>query len=265
MNEMQTYQHYLNSELARRCEGNSSYSLRSFAKALEIDAGTLSKLLNGKQALSFKMAEKIIKKLGLAPDQQEQFYKSLAKLQGARKLKKAQPHMDLNERKYKGEDLSIEYYRVIADWYHVALMEMTFLKGFKADPRYIASTLGIGMTEAKLAIDRLLSLGLLEKKNGKLVKTKAKLSTADRHITTPALRKNQRQFLEKGIHSLENDPIEVRSHTNMTMAIDSSKIEIAKKMIREFQMHLCDFLETGKRDQVYNLSVALYPLQKNKE
>jgi hypothetical protein len=79
------------------------------------------------------------------------------------------------------------------------------------------------------------------------------------------LKKNQKQFLEKAIYSLENDPLEERSHTNMTMAIDSKKMELAKQMIREFQMALCNVLETGKRDQVYNLSVALYPLQKNKE
>ena len=265
MTSSELYRQYLNNELARRCEKNSAYSLRAFAKALEIDAGTLSKILNGSQPLSFKMAEKILPKLELTPDQQTQFFQSLAQYQGARNLQRVRAPLKLNERQYKGEDLSIEYYRVIADWYHIALMEMTFLKSFRPDPRYLAQELGIGMTEAKLALERLISLGLLEKKNGKIVKTKEKLSTADRHLTTPALRKNQKQFLEKAIHSLENEPLEERSHTNMTMAIDSSKIEIAKKMIREFQMTLCNYLESGNRDRVFNLSVALYPVQKKKE
>jgi uncharacterized protein (TIGR02147 family) len=265
MTNTDLHRHYLNDELARRCERNPSYSLRAFAKALGIDAGTLSKILNGTQPLSFKMAEKILPKLELAPAQQTQFFQSLAQYQGARKLQRVQTPLKLTEREYKGDDLSIEYYRVIADWYHIALMEMTFLKGFRPEPRYLAQELGIGVMEAKLALERLISLGLLEKKNGKIVKAKEKLSTTDRHLTTPALRKNQKQFLEKAIHSLENDQLEERSHTNMTMAIDSSKMEIAKKMIREFQMALCNYLESGKRDRVFNLSIALYPVQKKKE
>jgi uncharacterized protein (TIGR02147 family) len=258
------YKHYLSDELARRCEKNSSYSLRAFAKALGIDAGTLSRILSGRQPLSFKMAEKILPKLELTPSQQNQFYQSLAQQLETRKLQRVQIPHNLSEREYKGDDLSIEYYRVIADWYHVALMEMTFLKGFKPEPRYISQELGIGLTEAKLALERLIKLGLLEKKNGKIVKSKEKLSTTDRHLTTPALRKNQKQFLEKAIHSLENDPLEERSHTNMIMTVDSSKIEVAKKMIREFQMTLCNYLESGKRDRVFNMSIALYPVQKKR-
>ncbi|MES2769946.1 MAG: TIGR02147 family protein [Bdellovibrionota bacterium] len=264
MTNKELYRHYLNSEFARRCEANPAYSLRSFALALCVDAGTLSRILNGKQALSYKMAQKIVDKLDLSPDQQKEFFSSLFHYQQSRKLEKVH-EKNVNEAEYKGADLSVEYYRVIADWYHIALMEMTYLKSFKPDSRYLAQQLGITQAEAKLALERLLKLGLLTKKNGKVIKTNEKLSTTDRHLTTPALRKNQKQFLEKAIYSLENDSLEVRSNTNMTMAIDSSKIEIAKKMIREFQMTLCNFLESGKQDQVYNLSVALYPLQNNKQ
>jgi uncharacterized protein (TIGR02147 family) len=264
MSNTDIYRHYLNSEFARRCGTNSSYSLRAYAKALEIDAGTLSRILNNKQVLSYKMAQKIVEKLDLSPHQQKEFFSSIFHSQQSRKLEKVHKE-NITEREYKGQDLSIDYYRVISDWYHIALMEMTFVKGFKPETGYLSQQLGITRTEAKLALQRLVNLGLLTKKNGKLVKTNEKLSTRDRHLTTPALRKNQIQFLEKAIYSLENDPIEIRSNTNMTMAIDSSKIEIAKKMIREFQMTLCNFLESGKRDQVYNMSVALYPLQKKKK
>ena len=70
------------------------------------------------------------------------------------------------------------------------------------------------------------------------------------------------QFLEKAVVSLEEDPIEERSITSMTMAIDPEKLPAAKKMIREFNQTLCQFLENGKRKRVYNLGVALYPIQK---
>jgi hypothetical protein len=47
----------------------------------------------------------------------------------------------------------------------------------------------------------------------------------------------------------------------MTMAIDPEKLSAARQMIREFNQSLCQFLESGKRTRVYNLGVALCPLQ----
>jgi uncharacterized protein (TIGR02147 family) len=257
--EVEAYQIFLNRELARRCEKNPQYSLRSFAKALGIDAGTVSRYLNGKQVPSFKLSKRILATLDLTPEEEEQFLTSLAQKQRAKDSKE---NLLSKAKAEKPHDLSIEYYRVIADWYHMALMELTFVEQFQCDPRWIASQLGISQTEANLALKRLLKLGLIEKDNGKLVKKDAQLFTTDRHISTPALRKNQKQFLEKAIYSLENDPAETRKITSMTMAIDPKKLEIAKRMIDEFNLRLCKILESGKRKIVYNLEMALYPIQK---
>ena len=60
---------------------------------------------------------------------------------------------------------------------------------------------------------------------------------------------------------MENDPIEIRNHSSMTMAIDPAKIDEAKKMIEEFTHRLTEFLESGKRLQVYELNIGLFPLQ----
>jgi hypothetical protein len=68
--------------------------------------------------------------------------------------------------------------------------------------------------------------------------------------------------LEKAVISVEEDPIEARSMTGMTMAIDPAKLPEAKQMITEFNRGLCKFLESGPRKQVYQLGVCLYPLQK---
>jgi len=43
------------------------------------------------------------------------------------------------------------------------------------------------------------------------------------------------------------------------MAIDSSKLPAAKEMIRTFRRKLCEFLESGKKDEIYNLNIQLVP------
>lgn len=63
----------LRSELQRRQKKNSSYSLRGFALYLGIDASALCRILAGKQELSVRASEKIIPKLGLAPDVANEF------------------------------------------------------------------------------------------------------------------------------------------------------------------------------------------------
>jgi uncharacterized protein (TIGR02147 family) len=150
----------------------------------------------------------------------------------------------------------------MSDWYHTAIMTLSLTEGFRVEAQWISRQLGITVTEARLALDRLLELGLLQEQDGKVKMNDEPFMTADRHLTTPALRKLQKQTLEKAIHSLENDPIEERNMTTMTMAIDPEKLSAAKALIDEFNLKLSAFLESGPRKQVYNLGICLYPLQK---
>ena len=160
-------------------------------------------------------------------------------------------------------DLTTDIWRVVADWYHGAIMELTFTKDFNSDPRWISQQLGISEVKVKLAIKRLIRLKLLKDQEGHLRKTVEQVSSADKNITSSAHKRLQKQVFEKAVDSLENDDIEIRNMTSMTMAIDPQKIPYAKKMIQNFSRELCAYLESGKRTQVYQLGVCLYPISKN--
>lgn len=265
MSEVLFYQKRIREELQRRCDTNPRYSVRAFARALKLDAGALSRILSGKQVPSLKVAQKLLSVLDLSAEEKSSFLSSLAKKQKSRKLQRLSSVFRNFTGSIQQKELSVDLYRIIADWYHMAILELTFTGDLPNDPKKIATKLGISVVEAKLAVQRLLELELLEEKNGVLKKTTEQLTSADKNLTTPALRKNQKQFLEKAIYSLEHDPIAERSVTSMTMAIDPEKLPVAREMIREFNRSLCEFLESGKRTQVYNLGVTLYPLQKKEK
>ena len=74
-------------------------------------------------------------------------------------------------------------------WYHYAILVMVETKGFRNDPRWIASHLGISALEVKLAIDRLFELELLQLVEGKLRFTDRDITTARKEQTTPALKR----------------------------------------------------------------------------
>ncbi len=259
------YKTCLQEELARRCEKNSRYSLRAFAKALGFEPTVVSQIISGKRVPSLKTAERLVEALSLTPIEQEHFLASLAETHRARGLERLSPFF----RKFKGADapkreLTLDLFRVIADWYHYAILALSLTKGFRSEAKWIAAELGISETETKLAIDRLLDLGFLTEEKGQLKCATEGFTTADKQITNAALKKHQKQTLEKAIFSLENDPIETRSMTSMTMAVDPKRLPAAKQMIEEFNQKLTQFLESGNRTQVYELGIALFPLQKRR-
>jgi hypothetical protein len=51
----------------------------------------------------------------------------------------------------------------------------------------------------------------------------------------------------------------------MTMSIDPAMLPEAKAQIEQFTQSLCKLLESGKRRQVYELGISLFPIQKNEE
>lgn len=256
------YLQCINRELARRCDANPRYSLRAFAKACGISPGDMSQFLNGKRMPSYKTAQKILQKLDISPSEQEQFLSSLAGQHQARGLKRLSPAFKQRSQNIPAKELSIEVFKVIGDWYHYALLMLTYVENFVPETKWMSSQLGISELEARLALTRLIDVGLLKFENGTYVCTEAHFTTADKHITTSALKRHTKQSLEKAIQSVDNDPIEKRSMTYMTMAIDETKISEAKLLIEEFTNKMSALLETGKRTRVYEYGVYLYPLQK---
>lgn len=259
------YKRCLDEELAKRCEKNPNYSLRAFARACNLSPGELSQILAEKRIPSYKVAQKILSGLDLSPQEESQFLGSLAEKHQSRGLKKL-------SRAFKGmkaepipKPINIDLFRVIGDWYHYAVLMLTYVDGFKYSPKWIASQLSITELEAKLAVERLIKVGLLEEKRGRLVGTNDHITTADKHLTSPALKRHTKQSLEKALYSLENDPIEDRSHSYMTMAIDPLKINEAKKLIEDFTNKMSAYLESGRRTRVYEFGVYLYPLQKKED
>ncbi len=257
-------------EFSRRVEKNPAYSLRSFARALQISSTTLSLIFSGSRVPSVQVTERLVSALSLSPKEESEFLASLIKVHKRKGVSSRKSYFlsrfsedQVKDRRLNKAELDLKLFQVISDWYHYAIMMLMESEGAKPEPQWIAKQLGISVIEAKTALARLLSLGLLRpRKNGTLSVDASYLTTADKHVTTMALKKHQRQILEKSIQSLENDPIETRNISSLTMSIDPERLPKAKDMIEDFNQKLCAFLEGGNRKQVYQLSVALFPIQK---
>jgi plasmid maintenance system antidote protein VapI len=69
----QDFRSFLQNELDKRCKKNPRFSLRAFARTLEVEPSALSKILHGKRALTPKMLMRMANQLGLPEQEIERF------------------------------------------------------------------------------------------------------------------------------------------------------------------------------------------------
>lgn len=250
MTEQLALQNKLRDSLLEAQKKNSGYSLRAFAKRLQLSPSGLSEILSGKRKVSKDMAEKILRNMGSNPREQ---HKILSLFDGGK----------TSENKSNYLEISADQFHVIGDWFHFAILSLAETKGFRAEPLWVAKRLGIKVSEAETAMERLHRLGMAKwsRKQKTLELTHAQFSTSD-DIANQAIRKSHQDDLEMSGRMLQETPVEKRDFTSMTMAIDASKMAQAKKMIRDFQDQMSALLETGEKTEVYKMCIHLMPLSK---
>lgn len=225
----------LQAEFSRRLRVNERYSIRAFARYLQMDSSTLSRLLAGKKQVSEKKISQLCKKMGI------------------------QNPLEQNENS-DFESVDVDIFTIIADWHHYAILDLVQIKSFKSDTKWIARKLNIENHQAQAAIERLLRVGMLKKENDILLKAQSFYTNYKEGFTAAALKEYQRQIIQKALHAVDNCQQERKDITSITIAADSKKLSEAKDKIKIFRRELCSFLEDGEKDSVYHLAMQLYPV-----
>ena len=268
MLESSNYREILKDELNRRHQANPLYSLRAFARDIGLEAPRLSDVLNGKHGLSRIYAQAIAKKIGFSKEEKDFFCDLVESQHGRGKLKRQLAKLRLEQRHSLAENqIQLDTFKVISDWYHFAILELALIKFFKSDPKWIAKQLGLNVQVVKSAIDRLLRLNFLKKdKKGRLSPTSTFTSTPD-GIPSQSIKYFHKQILEKALTALVTQSVEERDFSAMTMAFDSSKTNEAKEYIRKFRRNFSKSVNpsSAKKDSVYSLSVQFFRLNKKEE
>ncbi len=242
---------WLKNLLHEKTSRNAQFSLRAFARLVEVSPAVLSRVLSGQRKLTFTLAVRIADALKLGPIERETLYSFYL-------AKSDRSPIDRAEKEF-----SIDCFNAMKEWYHYGITQLLFVENFREDHRWMSRILEISELEVKLAIDRLVRLEILDRgEDGRLYRTAAHLTTST-EIASSGIRYFQKQILEKTLISLENDPLEERDITSITIAINEDKIEQAKKEIKKFRMKMSEFLSEGPKTRVYNLGVHLIPLSKS--
>ena len=171
----------------------------------------------------------------------------------------------------KDKQIRHEEFKLIQDWYHITIVELTLLTDFEATGAWIARKLGINEPEAEMAVERLITLGFLERtEDGKFKKSShgspgLRIVSDDYPSYIKALRHAIHQFGDKAMLAMHEIPPVERTNTTLTVAIDSNLVSEAKKKIINFTRTLVDELEKKStvKNHVYELMVSFFPLTKD--
>ena len=258
MKEQLAIQNLLRKGLADAQAANPRYSLRAFSSKVGVHVGAISSILNGKRNVSRKLAERIVTRLMLDPQER-------AEVLGLFPAKRTShpPHSLLQgevlQPRYR--ELTAQQFKVIAEWEHFAVMALLRCPERFSSASQIATRLCITEARARQVVERLIELKMvLIDEEGTLQRSRENFRTSD-DVADLSVRKAHDETLELARQSLYRDPVEARDLTSVTMAIDPKNLSMAKEKIRQFQDELAQMLATGTPTEVYRVSMQMFPLR----
>ncbi len=258
---------FLGAEFSRRKLRNETYSLRAFARDLEVSPSRLSEILSGKHGLSEKTADKIAENLRLKP-RDRQFWRDLILSESARNEKVrelAKVRLDAARNANSHVQIKEDQFRVISDWYHAAILELTQVKGFRSDLFWISDRLGITMTDTQIAIERLMHLNLLKIDNSGNWLANPDVFSTFSETPSIAIRRFHRQILSMHIESLIQDPMEDRITQSMIVAIPKSSMADFHLEFQKFISQFWQKIEPLEKDDLYSMSLQLCPIRNRRK
>lgn len=247
-----SFREHLTSELAKRCAGNSQYSLRAFARDLGTDHSTLSQQLRGRRRLTETAIRQYAAALG-TPEDRLVGYLAFA----AEHPASTAPDESLR----RARDLTEDALEVLGSLDHFAILELTHLDSFRPDVNWIARVLGLENDAVNIALQRLVRLGMLvmtahdrwEDRSGDA--TTVFERAAYRTVASLSQRVRQRAF-----EDLADSPAPLE-YSATTVSIDRARLPEALARIARFRRELLEWLGEGAaREDLYHLEISFLPL-----
>ncbi len=227
---------YLNGIYSFRATRNSKYSIRAFARDMNLNISQISKVLKGQQGLSAQKASTVSRLLNHSEDEAEifwglieaQFSKSPGKRIAAHErlaFLKSNSHVRQVDAESLNQNLS---------WLHIAVLEA--LKGASvslSQPK-IPVLSGVPRDDLKKCLNDLVEWG-----QAKVERSMVKEISAQSHygsqIKSETLRRLHKEFMAKAMTSVDEQATSERELFTNVMKFDPKSLKEAKKDIDRFQ------------------------------
>lgn len=225
---------------------NRRYSLRSFAKFLSMNPGTLSAIMKGKRMVPLQDAASVMLKLELAPDEQEEFLLSL----GVNKPPATSA--------YK---LDASKYAILFDeWEYFVILAVFRLPDFESSATWIAQKTGIAKARVEVCLQNLEELDVIERPKEGAWKRQHQSLYSSHDISSKSLQKAHLNTLDMAKERLPLIPVEERDYSFVTVALDEKRFKKLKKLVLKFRDEVFELDEQSQGGDLYRVALQCFPI-----
>ncbi len=254
---------FLRQEFEHRLKRNPRYSLRAFARQLGLHPARLSYVLSGKHGLSRHAAALLADRLGLSAEERSYFLELADACHARSPMKREAARERLAVLKIPThQQLQLDAFAAVSEWFYFTILELTSVADFNRDSHWIASRLGITVTQAKLAIERLLRLELLEETPDGILRATERFTFSPARMPSEILRASQHQLLAKAADALETQAFHERDCAAMILAVDPQDLPAAMETLKAFRRDFARQYGAPQKTKrsVYALTTQLFRL-----
>ncbi len=225
---MKTEIQQLKNEFVIRTNSNPRYSLRAFARDLEVSPSLLCEVMKGKRSFSQKVNEKIANKLGWS-------------------LSRHTVHKSSDEIK-------------ALSWLHLSILELSETEKLKNDPAEIAYFFGCPEKAVAFAIETLISKDLLSVQRGFLVPTPNRLFFGS-DVASHEIRRFHKEFMQLGQLRMEMTDYDERELSSSILSLSKTQVQELRKRVRATVAEFCKLSrQDPTENEVYGFSVQLFKI-----
>ncbi len=256
---------YIKFEHELRRARRPSYSMRAFARDLSISPSSLNDFLQSRVGMSEERIENLSTKLNWSFKRKEHFRDLiLARFDrdpGVRQSAQMRAKARTKDGAYR---YSLDAFKCISDWYHLAIIELCLLKD-AVDSRVISRDLNISSSTASAAVKRLLRLELL-KETAQGLKPDQSTNYFGDDGPSAAIKTFQSQILELAQKALEENESIHHDSQSFIYSVPSNQVE---KLLADIRKSVLDTLnryahEPGG-DCIQAVTIQSFPIWRSNE
>ena len=238
-------------ELKKRQRKNTSYSLRSFARDLEISPSMISRFISGEREPSPESLGQILEFIDADPSLKKHIFDSLVK-KADFKIPQDIDYQELNS----GQIERLNH------WLFFALLELFRSNNRNFTIPKIAKSLNQPNSDVESKVRILIEMKLIKKTATSFKTLNAKQTAKTSRTTLDQIHSGYLEQAQKSIStSLENE----RNISGPTILINPKRLPEAYERIKSFRRSLSSYLEakeSEKDEKLYRVQIALFPLEK---
>lgn len=268
--EYMDYREFLRTLFEEKKREHSFYSYRLFSQKAGFKSPNFLKLvLDNERNLTKESVFKVVKAFSLGRKEAD-YFENLVFLNQSKTIEEKNSYlMRLMRYRTKSDPRKLEEseYEYYSKWFNPVIRELVTSVDFKDDFRKLGAAVipAISASEAEKSVNLLLTLKLIEKKDGEYVKTHESLTTGPQ-VRSIAVANYHKAMMKLAAESIERFPSHTRDISGVTLSVSNYTYGAIIEKLQALRLELLQMAEADKNVQkVVQLNLQLFPLSNTLE